>query len=607
MTDGWPKIRFGSCRSPPPGDGLHDEGEPYGQLTLELSDVSQGLYTHVVAAFGLGKPGVQISQDIEHVVRHAASIFAEGELQNELADAIGLAREAEPRSICTIAALLLANACLLHRRLCETPGFESLPTLNNVNSASNSAALLGEAWQLIMRRDYAPVFEPALAALEALPDRRYVADTLRRIAECANRVADSLSELGYDHAGPLYHRILPSGKSDGALYTKNLSALMLARLALDEEFVDWSDPDQIARLRIMDPACGTGTLLMAALHVIKDRAQEHQTLEPDDISSLHRTLVEDVLCGLDINLHAIQLAACNLTLGAPTVNYQRMNLLTLNHGPQTDGSVRLGSLEMIRSDKNTSLQLLRRPPRNMDELDTEQVDRAETNEFPLNDLDLVIMNPPFTNNTQRNQKYGETATRQMQQSELNLRDEIRKTDPEAASVINSNSIETFFTPIADRLLHQRRGTFAKVMAVTACTSSGGMEGRRFIANRFHIERIITSHDPKNPNFSENTGIHESLIIARRKNAPPDPNRERMRLPSSFRSARCPVPRKKPSPPRMPSPVEISASGVGSRAGHVNASKRATGHRRSGSTAICFTPSTRSRLRPLLNLSDIDTR
>ena len=58
----------------------------------------------------------------------------------------------------------------------------------------------------------------------------------RYLAECANRVADTLSELGYDHAGPLYHEILKSAKSDGAFYTENTSALMLARLALSKGY-----------------------------------------------------------------------------------------------------------------------------------------------------------------------------------------------------------------------------------------------------------------------------------------------------------------------------------------------------------------------------------
>ena len=96
-------------------------------------------------------------------------------------------------------------------------------------------------------------------------------------------------------------------KSDGAFYTNNLSAIMLARLALSEDFVDWSDAESVSRLRIIDPACGTGTLLMAALRTIMARLAGSRELDPEERNALHRRLVEDVLCGLDINLHAVQL------------------------------------------------------------------------------------------------------------------------------------------------------------------------------------------------------------------------------------------------------------------------------------------------------------
>jgi len=105
--------------------------------------------------------------------------------------------------------------------------------------------------------------------LGALPHDEATGDAIRVVAECANRVADSLSELGYDHAGPLYHRILGSAKSDGAFYTNNLSAIMLARLSLANDLIDWSDSGAVGKLRIIDPACGTGTLLMASLQTIK--------------------------------------------------------------------------------------------------------------------------------------------------------------------------------------------------------------------------------------------------------------------------------------------------------------------------------------------------
>ena len=73
------------------------------------------------------------------------------------------------------------------------------------------------------------------------------------IHEAAGRLAQSLGTLGYDYVGPFYHPILGTAKSDGAFYTNNLSAVMLARLALTDDFTDWSDFDAVHRLWIIDP------------------------------------------------------------------------------------------------------------------------------------------------------------------------------------------------------------------------------------------------------------------------------------------------------------------------------------------------------------------
>ena len=266
-----------------PGTGGGDGGDDQIVLPLStLEDVSQNIYAHVVAASGLGTPGLQAAQDVESSVRRAAGIFEEGEVERLLSGVLGLALEG--RSVCTIGALLVVNACLLHRRLCAVPSVgEELPTLDAVSSSRNPRTRLLNAWRVILKRDYAPVFEPACEVLGALPDRAFVRHAILMLVECANRVADSLSELGYDHAGPLYHRILPSAQADGAYYTNNLSALMLAKLALAPDFADWSDTDALSRLRIMDPACGTGTLLMAALHTIKRRAADAQSLDETEL------------------------------------------------------------------------------------------------------------------------------------------------------------------------------------------------------------------------------------------------------------------------------------------------------------------------------------
>ena len=457
-------LRFVMVHETPPPNGRNGrnggDADEDLQETLDLRDVSDGLYAQVVAASGLGRPGLMVSQDIESAVKAAARRFEEAELEGVLAGA------------------------------------------------------LHAAWHAILERDYAPVFEPALAVLDALPALNAVGHAVRTVAECADEVADRLSEFGYDHAGPLYHRILGSAKSDGAFYTNNVSALMLARLALSEDFVDWSDPEAVARLRIMDPACGTGTLLMAAMQTIKARMA--QASSADDPAALHRRLVEDVLCGLDINRHAIQLAACNLTLGAPTVDYRRMNLFTLRHGPQPDGSVRVGSLEFLgAAGSPASLDSLTAPLRTLGELGATQVDSAPEATFPLENIDLIIMNPPFTDNKKRGRKYGAAAVKLMQRHELDIRDRTQQRDMAAGSAITTNSTSTFFTPLAEQLLLAEQGALAKVMPVTACTGAAGVTERRFLAERFHIERIITTHDPRRIAFSENTGIHECLLICRR--------------------------------------------------------------------------------------------
>ena len=524
------------------GGAAHETEGGHIQRELELQEAEQGIYAHVAVASGLGKPGQLVADEIADAVRRASAILQEEELESPLAEALDLVPEDDggAKGICVVAALMLCNACLLQRRLRDEPEMKTILRLDKVAGASNPKEVLEIAWESILDKDYAPVFRPALAVLAALREGKAINDAIRDVAECANRVADSLSDLGYDHAGPLYHRILGSAKSDGAFYTNNLSAVMLARLAFTEDFIDWSDPEAVANLRIIDPACGTGTLLMAALQSIKARVSARRDLSEDESNTLHKQLVEDVLCGLDINQHAIQLAACNMTLGAPTVDYQRMNLVTMPHGPRGDGPPKAGSLEILTAaDGAHDLGAMVAPRRSLETLEAAQVDESEEIRFPLHDLDAVIMNPPFTDNKKRSRKFSAEAVIRMQQHELNIRDRLEKRDGAAGGVVTTNSIRTFFTPLAERLLHSERGVLAKVLPVTACTGASGRSERRFLADRFHVERVVTTHDPKRINFSENTSIHESLLICRRSpagNRPPTQFVSLCRMPTSAAEA-----------------------------------------------------------------------
>ena len=300
---------------------------------------------------------------------------------------------------------------------------------------------------------------------------------------------------------------------------------MLARMALSE------DVDRLGRLPKRLRICGSWIpraeperCSCQPSRPSRSRVAARSALSDEARNDLHRHLVEDVLCGLDINQHGIQLAACNMTLGAPTVDYARMNLFTMPHGPQNDGTTRAGSLEILNAaDDARDLRAMIAPVRSLEtleaaqvnELDPTQAIESDVIQYPLRDLDVVIMNAPFTDNRKRARKFGTGAVKEMQRRELGIRDRLLRRDPAAGGVITTNSISTFFTPLADRLLKAERGVLAKVLPVTGCTGASGLSERRFLAERFHIERIVTTHDPKRISFSENTSIHECLLICRR--------------------------------------------------------------------------------------------
>ena len=545
------------------GDGIPGDGEPrdpeqeYLQNQLELKRAEEGIYAHIVSASGIGKPGELTADIISDSVRRAASFF----ITEDMGEALGKALDIDAtdtggvKEACTVASLLIFNACLIQRRLSGEPKMKHIEKIGALNSSNKTPkGFLVDCWKEILKKDYRPVFEPALAAIEVLPEREVLANALRALAECADNVADSLSEMGYDYAGPLYHRILGSAKSDGAFYTNNISAVMLAQLAFGKDasrrdFVDWSDPEAVGNLRIMDPACGTGTLLMATLQTIKNHvaacqgqvlAEDPHTPAPAAQSQtpsqrgLHKRLVEDVLCGLDINRHGVQLAACNMTLGAPSVDYRRMNLVTMPHGIQSDGTPKAGSLEILTAaDDALDLSTMRQAPqRNLENLEAEQVNESAEIRFPLRNLDAVIMNAPFTDNKKRGRKFTPEAVKKMQKHELDIRDHLAERDSAAGRVITSNSIQTFFTPLSDWLLSKEKGTLAMVIPTTVCTGKAALAQRCFLAERFHIETVVTSHDPHRPNFVENSGIHESLLICRRPK-----NRGGRDLPTRFVSLR----------------------------------------------------------------------
>ena len=130
---------------------------------------------------------------------------------------------------------------------------------------------------------------------------------MRETAKAALAVAGNIAGLRHDLMGRIFHKVLDTARYDGSFYTSAPAATLLATLAIDEDMRDWNDPDAVASLRIVDPACGTGTLLMAAAERIRDLSP--QTRDDDAFA---QALIERVLSGYDVNLTATHMAAATL-------------------------------------------------------------------------------------------------------------------------------------------------------------------------------------------------------------------------------------------------------------------------------------------------------
>ena len=350
-----------------------------------------------------------------------------------------------------------------------------------------------DAWNSILALDYKPIFQTARAALRACPPDPAFADAVRESAQAALAVSGNIAGLRHDLLGRIFHTVLDSARYDGSFYTTTAAATLLASLAIQKDMCDWSDPDSIAKLRIIDPACGTGTLLMAAAERIRD-------LSPDlrDDESVGSALIEQVLYGYDVNVTATHMAATTLGLLSPTTRFRKMKIGRALLGVDDDGRAFLGSLEFL--DQQPKLI----PWPNGDQAFS-QVENGENMAHP-DPADLVIMNPPFTRDSLRHDQFSK-------EDEKKLKDREKQLFSKKPVHLSGNG--STFLILSDFLIKRESASIAVVLPLVGATNYSTANMRKMLGQRYHVETIVTSHDPERIYFSENTNIGEMLLVLRR--------------------------------------------------------------------------------------------
>lgn len=420
-------------------------------------------------------------------------------------------REPSPE-VANMAALMVINAMVFHERLAgvsvDTP---LLPRDANVDP--DLVSVISPAWSAILKEDYWPVFRTAYDVLVSLP----VYEGQIFAAACLDSARKILAKpvIGrHDLAGQVFNRLVADRKFLAANYTTIPMATMLAGLALDEKLwpeIDWADLDALRDFAVLDPACGTGTLLMAAYREVgrNHRSATLPSQNTQNVDSLHRTLIEDCIHGADVVDAAIHITASTLASMVVSVQFDKMNLHVFPLEVDDIDGPRLGSLDWMDSEQI----------RAMFSGAGEQVGALEgitstTLERP--EPKLVIANPPYRRHNSATGE-GEARTRVFGHIDVSSERKLAKRLSKLMSDKPGNQIAglgSAFLCLADTLL-KSDGRLAFVLPASSVAGTSWAQIRGMLSERYQVEYVISSHDPNPAPMSFDTNINEVLLIARK--------------------------------------------------------------------------------------------
>ncbi|MBZ5495553.1 MAG: hypothetical protein LAP85_04060 [Acidobacteriia bacterium] len=417
-----------------------------------------------------------------------------------------------------VSALVLANAFIFQEQLAGTDS--RVPGLRKLENEKDIVGAAAKHWKWIWKKiNYVPIFQLGERVLDELPVNANSALATRSLLAEAISICAQQAALRHDLMGRIYHWLLHYAKYLGTYYTSVAAGTLLLKLTMAAKWKqDFSSPTELARFKVADLTCGTGTLLMATAQAITDvyirqRAERGLPLDVKDMSALHRVLMEHVLHGYDVLPSAVHLTASTLAMLAPEVAFVGMGLFVMPLGMDR-GRAKLGSLDFLSNNKIPTQMAL-----DYSHLGSVRAgassSKASMAELP--ELDLCVMNPPFVRSVGGNLLFGSLPDERGElQAELKRR--VKLIGASATAGLGS-----VFVALADRWL-KIGGRLAFVLPAALVSGEAWASTRQLIATSYHLETVISSHDPERTNFSENTDLSEILFIARKREKKEEPGR-----------------------------------------------------------------------------------
>ena len=484
-------------------------------------------------------------------VEAAAARLREDELEDELKTQLDMQRIASDgkkrADACTVTALLLMTASIVHARIARAGILKGrqAATLEEVSTHKTPAEELMRAWDEILDMDFRPVFKLARDLLRHLT--REVRKTaaldaaIRGITKDAVEIADTYATMGMDHAGELFNKVMGDQAADGAYFTRPIAGVLLAELAMHMcAETEWHKNRTWRRATVMDPACGSGTLLMAWIAAMKRRAASDGASEKT-LAKLHKHAVEEGIVGLDINPVSLQLAGAQLTIGDLSTRYGKMGLWQMpygyGNGDNSDEPANAGSLELLTDER-----IAGKPPqydshgRSMFEFMRERTykdkvkgvrialreDEPKEHEGLVDDIvekvqgrRVALMNPPFVTRDKLASKFEQDQQVAVRKRIDGAQAILEAGDPAMRGIAEKTTTRPLYVALGLKCIDPEEGVLGMVIPTAGLLAPSGLRERQILAERLHIRYVLTCHEPRNVNMSQSTNVNESLLIGTR--------------------------------------------------------------------------------------------
>ncbi len=458
--------------------------------------LEQGIDSAVAVLDGVGSLRPRIAQEIERL--------------------LGMP---DPAAARRMACAIVANALIFHERIAGMRTDADVQPLNLLwgTAADNPQSKVSAAWDDILQINYWAIFAIARDIVNQLPayDAAQILDRLRDTAQSINAGG---AIFAHDLTGRIFQRLIADRKYLATFYTLPASAALLARLAVAKlNGIDWADANAIGKLRVADFTCGTGALLSAVYEQFAGR-HERAGGEP---TALHKAMMEDVLYGCDVMPSAIHISGATLSGIQPGLGFDLSRLYAMPYGRQADGSIQIGSLELLQSSSVMTLFNMNDPARRTGSRGEETASQVPV-EFPDESFDIVIMNPPFTRSTNHGGAHHDVVNPAFAAFGAPAADQTRMGDRlnrlGSDNCYHGNAgLASAFAAVANRKLNPG-GVFAFVLPLVAAAGQSWDKFRRMLTAEYTDISVISiaAANFDSISFSADTGLGECLIIARKR-------------------------------------------------------------------------------------------